>query len=136
MSYIIPLLVAVVFIAIIVNIKINIKYMSEKNLYEGNQSFEVEILDRESRNVYTVLGISEKRSDEIADIVKEAYKEEEYFTDTLKSAVEKMTHINEVIFAVLVAARMHNKHKDGGGSSEIEMRLRLLEMMQKLQKEK
>ena len=63
-------------------------------------------------------------------------EEEEYFTDTLKSAVEKMTHINEVIFAVLVAAKVHNKHKDGGGSSEIEMRLRLLEMMQKLQKEK
>ena len=107
--------------------------MSEKNLYEGNQSFNVEILNKESRNVYSVLGISEKRSDEIADIVKNAYKNEEYFTDTLKSAVNQMTHINEVVFAVLVAARVHDKNKNDGGSSELETRLKILEMMQKLQ---
>lgn len=134
MSYIIPTLVAVLFVAIFITLK-NIKeYMSEKNLYESNQSFKLELLNPESENVHAVLGISEKRSDEITEIVKKAYKEERYFTDTLESVVSQMEHINEVVFAVMIAGKVHNKGGSSSDMSSIETRLKMLELMQQLQK--
>jgi hypothetical protein len=76
--------------------------------------FKLKIIDAESDEVYTVLGISEERSDEIAEIVTEAYKNEKYFTQSLDKIVSQMNHVNELVFAILCAARVHDakKHRD------------------------
>lgn len=76
--------------------------------------FELALINPDKDEVYEVLGISEERSDEIAELVAKAYKDQDYFTDTLATIVSQMDHINEVVFAVLCAARVHDakRHHD------------------------
>jgi hypothetical protein len=108
------------------------------NKYEDGTVFHVELFDNGSENVYEVLGISEERSDEIVELSRKAYKEEKYFTDTLKTLVEQMNHINEVIFALLVAGRMHSKGNSPEMSSakSVEDMMSMMQMMIKLRGEK
>lgn len=73
--------------------------------------FELALINPDKDEVYEVLGISEERSDEIAEIVANSYKNEKYFTDTLASVTSQMSHINELVFAVLCAARAHDVKK-------------------------
>ena len=78
------------------------------------ETFKLALVDPSKSEVYEVLGISEERSDEISEIVAKSYRDEKYFTDTLASVTAQMNHINEVVFAVLCAARAHDakRHHD------------------------
>ena len=95
--------------------------------------FNVELHDNgeDGQNVYEVLGINEERSDEIAELVKEAYNDETLFTDTLKRVVESLEEINEVIFAILLCARMHSR-KESHGMDEAAKKLEILATLMKL----
>ena len=102
--------------------------MSEK-AYKPDQKFEL-LLINESTNVYEVLGISEERSDEIVEIVQDAYQSERFFTDTLKKAVEQMNHTNELVFAVMIASKIHSH----GDSKELQRKIEEVEAMVSLLK--
>lgn len=94
-----------------------------------NGKFNVELINEDETEVYKVLGISEERSDEIAEIAKRGYQNEQYFTDTIKSVVGEMTHINEVVFAVLCLAKIHHKPKE-----DIKTQLEFLKLLMQLKK--
>ena len=81
--------------------------------------FEVEILYPEESEVYLILGISEERSDEIANIAKQCYKDNQLFTETIKATIEQMDNVNEVVFATLCLARSHDKGDDLLGKLEL-----------------
>jgi len=92
--------------------------------------FNVEIINPEESALHLILGISEERSDEMLEIVKESYKKGDYFSDTLKEVTAQMENINEVVFATLLCGRMHDGKKDGG----MEKKLKELEMLLDLMK--
>jgi len=96
-----------------------------------NADFNVEILNNDETDIYKVLGISEERSDEIAEIAKLAYQSEEYFTDTIKLALSKMEHINEVVFMMLCLSKIHHKPKD-----DISAKLDMLKLLMQLKQSK
>lgn len=108
------------------------------NRYENDSIFNVELFDTASDNVHEVLGISEERSDEIVELARKAYKDETYFTDTLKALVEQMNHINEVIFAVLIVGKVHGKGKgpDMSSAKSVEDMMSMMQMMMKLRGDK
>ena len=76
--------------------------------------FNIALIDPSADEIYTALGVSEERSDEIVEIVRESYKSDKYFSETLANITSQMNHINEVVFATLIAARIHDakKHHD------------------------
>lgn len=100
-----------------------------KELSKGDGKFNVELINEDETDVYKVLGISEERSDEIAEIAKQGYQNEQYFTDTIKNVVGQMTHINEVVFAVLCLAKIHHKPKE-----DIKTQLEFLKLLMQLKK--
>ena len=109
--------------------------MSDFKTYTPNQRFTLELLNEDKDEVYEILGITEERSDEIAALVDKYYRTEQYFSDTLKAVVADMEHINEVVFATLVAARRHSKnHKSGGGAEDLHKQMEVLSQLIKLQK--
>ena len=74
-------------------------------------NFELALINPDKKEVYEVLGISEERSDEIAEIVANAYRDEKFFTDSLARIMLQMTNLNEVVFATLCAARAHDSKR-------------------------
>jgi hypothetical protein len=74
--------------------------------------FELTKINPDSDNVYTILGISEKRSDEMFDLTITAYKSEEKFVDTIDKLIQQADNLNEVVFFTLLAARVHDQGKD------------------------
>jgi hypothetical protein len=100
-----------------------------KELTKTDSPFNVEILNEEETDVYKVLGISEERSDEIAEIAKKSYRDEKYFTDSIKYAVGKMNHVNEVVFVMLCLAKSHAQSND-----DIKAKLEFLKLLMQLKK--
>jgi hypothetical protein len=74
--------------------------------------FELTKINPDSDNVYTILGISEKRSDEMSDLTIAAYKSEEKFVDTIDKLIQQADNLNEVVFFTLLVARVHDQGKD------------------------
>ena len=96
--------------------------------YKPDQKFELLLINDSSNQVYEVLGISEDRSDEIVRIATDAYKSEKLFSDTLQKIVGQMNHINEVVFAVMCACKLHDRGRD----ADLEKKLQSLETLVKL----
>lgn len=91
--------------------------------------FEVELINPDKHEVYEIFGISEERSDEIAEIVIGSYKSKEFFSDTLADVVGQMNHINEVVFATLCAAKCHQANKDSQLNKKLEAMETMLELI-------
>ena len=92
--------------------------------------FKLALINPDKTEVYEILGISEERSDEIAELVQESYQSKKYFSETLEEITSKMNHINEVVFAVLCAARCHDLSKNHA----LHKKLKSLEMLVELLK--
>jgi len=92
--------------------------------------FKLALVDPDQTEVYKVLGISEERSDEIAELAAKSYNSKKYFSDTLEELVGEMNHINEVVFGVLCAARCH----DAGRQQMLQEKLKSLEILVELLK--
>jgi hypothetical protein len=116
---------------LITNLK---RKMSNFKTYKPDQRFTLELLNEDKDDVYEILGITEERSDEIAALVDKYYRSEQYFSDTLKAVVADMQHINEVVFATLVAARRHSKNHKSGGADEMQKQMEVISQLIKLQK--
>jgi hypothetical protein len=88
-------------------------------------NFELLKVNADSDNVYTILGISEERSDQMQDLAIEAYKSKEKFVDTIEELVENSENLNEVVFFTLLAARIH----DQGQHQKLEKKLEELKSL-------
>lgn len=96
-----------------------------------NSDFHIALLNPESESIYTVLGITEERSDEIIEIAKKAYKNHKLFTSSLHEAIAQMNHINEVAYCVMFLSKIHR-----GDPDSVSEKLQLLKMLLTLQKGK
>jgi len=74
--------------------------------------FELTKTNPDSENVYTILGISDKRSDEMSNLTIAAYRSEDKFVDTIDKLIQQADNLNEVVFFTLLAARAHDQGKD------------------------
>jgi len=91
--------------------------------------FELALINPDKTEIYEILGISEERSDEIVEIVTKSYKSEKYFSDTLADVTSQMNHINEVVFAVLMASRAHDMPKHHALHEKIKSMEVLIELL-------
>lgn len=91
--------------------------------------FKLEIIDPESTSLHTILGISEERSDELVDLAKEAYTGQKFFSDTLDTIVSKVDHLNELVFTILLAGRMHDQNNLSRASEELELSKTMIELL-------
>lgn len=101
---------------------------NNKHMSKGKPLFEVELVNLDEDEVYLIMGISEERSDEIAMLCKDSYENKRYFTDTIKHVIGEMENVNEVVFATLCLARIHDKKDD------MHAKLELLQTLLKLGK--
>ena len=65
--------------------------------YSQNNKFELLIIDDEAKGVYQKLGITEERSDELVNIMRKAYDNNEKKIPAMKEMLLQCKHINEVV---------------------------------------
>lgn len=65
--------------------------------YSQNNKFELLIIDDEAKGVYQKLGITEERSDELVNIMRKAYDNNEKKIPAMQEMLLQCKHINEVV---------------------------------------
>jgi len=85
--------------------------LRKKKKYSGKQEFKLLIIDDESSELTTSLGITEKRVDEIVEICRKSYKEANKLTEAIAATLLKMNHINEATYALLILSRLHERQE-------------------------
>lgn len=88
-------------------------------------TYTLDIVDPENNKLHIAIGISEERSDEIASRVIDLYKKKNRFSETIREAIEELDNMNEVVFAVLLLARIHDQ--DNKDASKLEKKLEELQ---------
>jgi hypothetical protein len=107
--------------------------MSDLHYIEDDaETFNIRLYNPKEGDLYTILGISEDRANEMENIIKDAYNSELLFSETIAHAISQMKHINEVVFASMLLSRVHDKSKDQGMDKELEAKLRALKLMSEL----
>lgn len=91
--------------------------------------FQLDLINPKDRNVFTVLGISDERADEIADIVQTEYQKNTDFSESLNDMYAHLNSFNEVIFCTLAAARLHDKNKGQSISDKIDELKAMMDLM-------
>lgn len=67
---------------------------------KGNPNLRVFILDDESKSLDTCLGITEERSNELIEIVREAHKNSDTHTDSFVEISKYAKHANELVYMI------------------------------------
>lgn len=80
----------------------------KKKSYNTDCSFKLCIIDENADLVKDVLGISDKRAEEIARFTHKAYESHEKKTTSIQEMLDNCKHINEVIFAHECFNRIHD----------------------------
>ena len=81
-------------------------FKKKKKSYNTNCDYKLLIIDEKAEHFHTILGITEKRADEIAKICYDGYKGHDYLHATLEAVVSECKHTNEVVFATLVTQKV------------------------------
>ena len=83
----------------------------KKKTYSGKQEFKLLIIDDESGELTTSLGITQERVDQIVEICKKSYKDSNKLTEAIEKTLKEMNHINEATYAILILARLHEREE-------------------------
>ena len=79
----------------------------KKKTYNTDCSFKLCIVDEKADLMKDVLGITEKRAEEIAKFTHLAYENHDKKTASIQEMLNECTHINEVVFAYECFTRVH-----------------------------
>jgi hypothetical protein len=82
------------------------KLFNKKKTYPKDNKFEVLIIGEDRTDFQEMLGITDKRKEELVKIAFNTYKKEDLFSSACKVAVAKCTHINEVVFLMTILTRV------------------------------
>lgn len=74
--------------------------MSETNVQKGNPHVRILILDDTSHHIPTVLGITEERTKELENILKEEWKTKNSITETMEKISEQVMQANELAYCI------------------------------------
>ena len=91
--------------------------------------YQLDLVNPKHKNVYTVLGISEERADEIAEIVQREYKSHSDFSETLNDIFAHMNNFNEVVFSALATGRLHSRGDEKELLEKLESLKQVMELM-------
>ena len=81
------------------------KLFNRKKNYPKNDKFEVLIIGEDKSDFQEMLGITDKRKDELMKIAFNSYRDEQLFSSSCKEAVAHCTHINEVVFVMSILCK-------------------------------
>ena len=81
------------------------KLFNRKKTYPKDNKFEVLIIGEDKSDFQEMLGITDKRKDELMKLAFKSYKENDLFTSSCKMALAECTHINEVVFVMSILCK-------------------------------
>jgi hypothetical protein len=81
-------------------------FKKKKKSYNTDCNYKLLIIDDKAEHFHEILGVTEKRADELAKICLDAYKSHDYLHATLEEVVSKCKHTNEVVFATLITQKV------------------------------
>jgi hypothetical protein len=82
------------------------KLFNKKKTYPKDNKFEVLIIGEDKSDFQEMLGITDKRKEELVKLALISYKNENLFTSACKLVVAQCTHINEVVFVMTVLTKI------------------------------
>ena len=82
------------------------KLFNRKKTYPKNNKFEVLIIGEDKSDFQEMLGITDKRKDELIKLAVESYKKHDLFTTSCQVAIAECTHINEVVFLMTILTKV------------------------------
>ncbi len=82
------------------------KLFNKKKTYPKDNKFEVLIIGEDKSDFQEMLGITDKRKDELLKLAFNSYKDNDLFTTSCKIAVAECTHINEVVFLMTMLTKI------------------------------
>lgn len=88
------------------------KLFKRKKVLKPSTELKVAIVDENNSNLYTTLGITEERRDELVNLVKDNFKKHNDISKAYAEIVENCKHVNEVIVSVIIFERLINLHKE------------------------
>ena len=74
--------------------------------------YKVLIINDDSEDLNTSLGITKERSSEISDICITSYINNTSLSKTLLEVSNEMNHQNELVFATMIVSKMHLKNEN------------------------
>lgn len=69
--------------------------------YSQNNKFELLVIDDEAKGIYQKLGITEERSDELVNIMRKAYDNNNKKIPAMQEMLLQCNHINEVVVILM-----------------------------------
>jgi len=82
------------------------KLFKRKKTYPTNNKFEVLIIGEDKTDFQEMLGITDKRKEELMKLALKTYEEEDLFSTSCKIAVAECTHVNEVVFMMSLLCKI------------------------------
>jgi hypothetical protein len=82
------------------------KLFNKKKTYPKDNKFEVLIIGEDKSDFQEMLGITDKRKDELLKLAFKSYKDNDLFTTSCQVAVAECTHINEVVFLMTILTKI------------------------------
>ena len=82
------------------------KLFNRKKTYPKDNKFEVLIIGENKTDFQEMLGITDKRKDELLKLAFKSYRDNDLFTTSCQVAVAECTHINEVVFIMTVLTKV------------------------------
>jgi hypothetical protein len=72
----------------------------KKQTYSQDNKFKLCVIDETSTKVHTMLGITDERGKEIAELVIESYEKHDSYVPAMQHVLDGCKHINEVVIAL------------------------------------
>jgi hypothetical protein len=82
------------------------KLFNKKKTYPKDNKFEVLIIGEDKSDFQEMLGITDKRREELLKLAFKSYKDNDLFTTSCQVAVAECTHINEVVFLMTILTKI------------------------------
>ena len=82
------------------------KLFNKKKTYPKDNKFEVLIIGEDKSDFQEMLGITDKRKEELMALAFKTYEQEDLFSTSCKIAVAECTHINEVVFMMSLLCKI------------------------------
>lgn len=81
-------------------------FKKKKKSYNTDCNYKLLIIDDKEELLHNILGISEKRAEELTEVCINAYKNNEQLHSCLEEIVDNCKHTNEVVFATLISQKV------------------------------
>jgi GMP synthase PP-ATPase subunit len=89
----------------------------KKQTYSQDNKFKLCVVDETSTKLHTMLGITDERGKELAELVIESYEKHDSYIPAIQYVLDGCNHINEVVIALTA---LHRRVELGNGDSHMQ----------------